>query len=87
MAFWDIALLAADSDFNNRIAACATVEGLVTTTSPQWASDHAWELAAAPGFGEAYAFAIANGVPNPGRDPSVITDEQILSAVQSLPPA
>lgn len=87
MAFFDISLLAADSDFNNRIAACAQTEGLVTESAPQWASDHAWQLAASPGFGDAYASAIVAGIPNPGRDQSVISDAQILAAVQALPSA
>jgi hypothetical protein len=43
-------------------------------------------MAAAPGFADAYASAVAGGVPAPGRDPSVISDAQILSAIQALPP-
>jgi hypothetical protein len=41
-------------------------------------------MAAQPGFGDAYAYALANGNPAPGKDDTVITDEQILSAVQSI---
>lgn len=88
MAFFDQALLSSDYDFMQRIAACAQSEGLVQSGSgkaTEWASAHQWEIAAAPGFADAYASAIQSGVPNPGRDPSVISDAQILSAVQALP--
>lgn len=89
MAYWDVSLLAADGEFQNRVAACyATETPIGTGDQPMsWAAEHAWDVAAAPGFGDAYASAIAAGVPNPGRDPAVISDAQILSAVQALMPA
>lgn len=87
MAFYDQALLSADQDFTQRIAACAQTEGLIAAGEApiQWAADHQWALAAAPGFADAYASAVEAGVERPGRDPSVISDAQILSAVQALP--
>lgn len=87
MAFYDIGLLAQDSDFALRVTASYTVETLATPGAENgnaWASSHAWELAAQPGFGDAYAYALAADNPNPGRDPAVITDGQILSAVQAV---
>jgi len=83
MAYWDLSQLAFDSDFTLRIAACYGSE----TQAPDpnsWASQHAWTIAASPGFSDAYASAIVGGVENPGRDASVISDAQILSAVQPL---
>jgi hypothetical protein len=82
MAYYDQALLTQDGDFYLRLGACAEVEqdlepGLV------WASTHQASIAAAPGFADAYASALASGVPNPGRDPAVISDQMILSAVQA----
>ena len=87
MSYYDVSLLAADWDFASRSqAAYATEIGLdLTADDPAtWWSQRAWNMAAAPGFGDAYASALAGGVPNPGRDPAVITDGQILSAVQAI---
>jgi len=87
MAYWDVALLSGDADFIARTAAAYATEALSDPdreNASNWATVHAWDMAAAPGFGDAYASAIAGGVPNPGRDPAVITDLQILSAVQAI---
>lgn len=88
MAYSDIALLAADGDFIQRTRACVATEGELDPN--QWGLDHQWQMAATPGFGDAYASAIAGGVVRPGNDPAVISDGMILSAVQTImnaPPA
>ena len=83
MAYWDLSQLAFDPDFTLRVAACYASE--TQDLDPNsWAAIHMWEVASAPGFSDAYASAVAGGVPNPGRDASVISDAQILSAVQPL---
>jgi hypothetical protein len=86
MAYSDIALLASDVDFYARTAACYATETLDTdhVLPNQWAQEHAWDMAAQPGFGDAYAYAVNTDVERPGNDPAVITDAQILAAVQSL---
>ena len=87
MAYYDISLLANDGDFSQRTMACYATETLETPDAENpssWWSSHNWEMASMPGFGDAYASAIANDVANPGRDPAVITDSQILSAVQAI---
>jgi hypothetical protein len=87
MAYYDISLLASDQDFAQRTMACYATETLadVAAQDPsQWWSLHAWDMAAMPGFSDAYASALAGGVESPGRDPAVITDPQILSAVQTI---
>lgn len=82
MAYSDIALLSSDNDFINRTIACAATEDI---QSPDvWATEHRWQLAATPTFGEKYGYAVANGVARPGNDPSVISDPEILSAVQAM---
>jgi hypothetical protein len=87
MSYTDQANLSRDGDFNLRLAACAAVEIEGAQTNPLlWAGEHQWEIAAAPGFADAYASAVAGGVPNPGADTSVISDAMILSAVQALGP-
>lgn len=79
------AALSQDGDFRNRIAACAAVEVDLDMQATAWADAHIWEIAAAPGFADAYASALAAEVPRPGADESVISDAQILSAVQAVP--
>ena len=91
MAYFDVSQLAADSHFLGRVSACYAVETNAVrdrVPPPQWAQQHAWEMAAQPGFGDQYASALAQNPPNPepGKDPGVITDGQILAAVQSLLP-
>lgn len=85
MAYYDVAQLSSDGDFISRVtAAYATDHPEIADQAPVWADAHRWNMAGQPGFGDAYASAVAGGVPNPGRDPSVISDAQILSAVQSV---
>jgi hypothetical protein len=88
MAFSDQALLSVDQDFVNRLAACAAVEVTLTdpTTPVDWAVRHSWQIAAAPGFADDYASALAAGVPRPGNDPSVISDDELRAAVQAYAP-
>jgi hypothetical protein len=87
MAYYDQALLAQDWDFTQRVASSAAIEIDLGDTQPlAWAAEHIWIIAAAPGFADAYSSAIAGGVENPGRDPAVISDGQILAAVQAIPP-
>jgi len=88
VAYHDVALLSSDADFIARTAAAYSVDSLALperVNPSEWATEHAWDMASQPGFGDAYASALAAGVPNPGADPAVITDPQILSALQSLP--
>lgn len=86
MAYFDQAQLSNDGDFYQRVSACAQNEIDLGGVHPtKWAGDHIWSIAAAPGFADAYASAILNGVPEPGRDPSVISDGQILAAVSAEP--
>jgi hypothetical protein len=86
MAYWDVAALAADADFALRTTAAYATEtvGGEHDDPAAWQADHAWDMAAQPGFGDAYASALASNNPRPGQDPAVISDPQILSAVQSL---
>jgi hypothetical protein len=87
MAYWDVASLAADQDYAQRCMAAYATEVLGDSAAvepPIWWSSNCWNMAAAPGFGDAYASALASNNPNPGRDPSVIPDSSILAAVQAL---
>lgn len=88
MPYSDIALLAADEDFKQRVNAAYATEVLDDPTTRQhpngWVFENIWFIASAPGFGDAYASALAGSVERPGNDPSVISDAQILSAVQFI---
>ena len=82
MSYWDIATMAADSDLFIRCRACAATENIPDPN--QWTSDHMLDLAAEPGWSDAWASAVAGDVANPGRDPGVISDGMILSGVQAV---
>lgn len=86
MAHWDVASLEADNDFALRCTAAYAVESLSASQQdpPTWQAEHSWAMAAQPGFGDAYASALAGGVPRPGQDPAVISDAQITAAVQAI---
>lgn len=86
MAYSDIGLLAVDMDFRSRVgAAFASEPDPKPDMHPlTFADTFQWEIAGAPGFGDAYASAIAGGVQRPGNDPSVISDAQILTVVQGI---
>lgn len=80
--YWAIALVAADTDLQSRVTAAAAQQN--ADDPAVWAATHTWQYAAQPGWGEAYQYALDNGNETPGKDPAVITDAQILSAVQLL---
>jgi hypothetical protein len=83
MSYWDISSMAGDVDLQSRVAACAAQEQ--HDMDPQtWMYGHMLEVCAAPGWGDAWASAVAGGVPDPGRDPAVIADGQILASVQTV---
>lgn len=82
MSYSSLAQLQTDTYFRRRVTACAAEQN--KPDPEQWAEDNSWQMAAMPGFSDAYASALETGVTNPGDDPSVITDPQILAAVQSI---
>lgn len=82
MAYLDISQIAADGGIRQRVIACAYTEGI--PDPQQWCADHAWTLAAQPGWGDAWASARAASKTDIGSDESVISDSAILSAVQSI---
>lgn len=83
MAYWDIAEMANDADLQARVQAAAAQE-MPGDNPAQWINDHMWQVTASPGWDAAWASAVAGNVDRPGKDPGVITDGQILSAVQTV---
>ena len=81
-------LLTEDPDLKSRVAACAQQQA--DTADPprligdpmQWAEEHKWEYAMAPGWVAKVESAMASDNQAWGRDPAVITDQDILSWTQ-----
>lgn len=71
---------------NNRVAQCVTSEG--GDNADTWTAEHRREWAAAPGWDAAWASAQASHADDrfydPGADEAVITDQMILSQIQSM---
>lgn len=88
MAYSDIAALRNDNDFVTRVTACASVEGKESSEgasdADRWTTERMWTIAAAPGLGDKYAYALASGIDRPGNDQSVISDADILAVVQPM---
>jgi hypothetical protein len=83
MGYFEIATMGQDADLNNRMAACSAQEQ--PAVEPYgWVTVHSLQLTAQPGWDAAWSSALAGGNETPGRDPAVITDGMILSAVQAV---
>ena len=74
--------MAADQSLRNRVAACAAQEGIPNPES--WAQQNSLVWAGAPGWDEAYWYALNTGNESPGGDEGVITDAMILAQVQAM---
>ena len=82
MGYFEVSEMSGDPDLTARVRACAAQE---STRDPyQWTAANMLEVCSAPGWDAAWTSALAAGVPTPGRDPAVISDAMILSAVQPL---
>lgn len=77
-----IALLSKDNDLQQRVTAAAALQRIPDPSF--WAMSHTWDYAARSTWGSKYQHAIDTFVQHPGRDDSVITDSDILSAVQEI---
>lgn len=77
--------MAQNADLAARVQAAAAQELDVDPYS--WQASNMLDLCASPGWDQAWSSAEAGGNQAPGRDPAVITDGMILSAVQALVPS
>jgi hypothetical protein len=84
MSYNSIAAAAQDGDLRLRIAACFAQE----TTGPEQpealASVHMWRIVANGPIADAYSYAVATDVPDPGSNEAVVTDAAILDAVTAI---
>ena len=95
-SYLSIAAIANDETMHERMTACVTQQqhlgsiniNFSNTSAPynaqSWVETNAYLWAASPDWGAAWDSALAGGNEAPGKDPSVITDGQILSTVQAL---
>lgn len=86
MSLSSIAEMAASKSLLTRIAACAAQQG---EFGPMvWASGNIWEIVSSPGWGDKWQFAAdnwqVNANPDVGARTDVISDADILAAVQAL---
>ena len=81
-SYLSISAIAADHAMQTRVTACAAQQD--APDPEQWAIGNRYGWASSPGWGAAWDSALAGGVPDPGTDPSVISDGMILAAVQQM---
>lgn len=80
-----IATIAKDHSMIERVSACAAQQGVETGSFPQgWANENAYIWASSPTWAEKWDYAVANNILDPGSDPAVITDQDILAQVQAM---
>lgn len=87
MSYATVATIRQDPWIRDRVAACVATEGIAGRPE-EWPIVNAWQLAVQPGWAAAWESALAAhpGDPEyrPGADEAVITDGQILAAVQLI---
>ena len=84
MSYNHIADAAQDSDLRRRVAACFAQQTTGTEQPEALASVHMWRIVANGPIADAYSYAVAANVPNPGKDEAVVTDANILDAVTAI---
>lgn len=101
MTYLGQSAIAENATMNQRVAQCAAEQGIpgppdpsaplpfgTVTTADQWTQQNRRIWAAAPGWADAWASALAlhedNPSYDPGKDEAVITDAMILGQVQAM---
>jgi hypothetical protein len=82
MGYFEISEMSRDVDLGARVQACAAQE--IAGDPYQWQAANMLDVCASPGWDAAWSSALASGNPGPGKDPAVISDGMILSAVQAI---
>jgi hypothetical protein len=88
MSYLTQSKIAANQAMNERVIQCAVGEQI--SDGQNWAYQHQREWAAAPGWDDAWEYALnvhsSDQNYDPGTDEAVITDGMILSQVQAMNP-
>lgn len=77
-----VAKIVHDTNLRERLIACAATEH--KPNPMQWVIDRIWELAATPGWGDAWEYALLTNIVDPGLREDVISDGAILAAIQPM---
>lgn len=84
MSLNTIADLAEDEDFKRRVKVAVVTLG-IDSNSGAWINENILKVSSSEGFEAAYASALAQEfMSKPGKNPAVITDEQIITAVKNI---
>jgi hypothetical protein len=74
MSYSTIATIQRSTALAERVTAAAATETGPgegnTQFAPQWTSERSWDLAATPGWADAWASAVEGGITDPGRPSS-----------------
>jgi hypothetical protein len=84
MSYNHIADAASDSDLRRRVAACFAQQTTGTEQPEALAAIHMWRIVATSPIADAYSYAVATDVPDPGSNEAVVTDAAILDAVTAI---
>lgn len=84
MSYNTIADAAQDADLRRRVAACFAQETDGVEQPEALAAIHMWRIVANSTIADAYAYAVASDLPDPGKDESAVTDAAILAAVDAI---
>lgn len=88
MSYLTQSIIADDPYMRLRVASAAAQEGVALTgiEPDAWTVEWRRVWSTAPGWDAAWESAQAGGVADPGSDPAVVTDAQILSQIQTMKP-
>ena len=88
MSYNTISTMKDDPLLRQRIVACAAQEresrGQTYPDHEAWVAAHIWTFVTHQDWVNAYAYAVATNVPDPGSNESVVTDAMILAGVQPV---
>jgi len=84
VSYNSIAAAAQDTDLKQRVAACFAQETDGPDQPEALAALHMWRIVANGPIADAYSYAVATDVPDPGSNEAVVTDAAILDAVTAI---
>jgi hypothetical protein len=84
VSYNSIAAAAQDADLKQRVAACFAQETDGPDQPEALAALHMWRIVANGPIADAYSYAVATDVPDPGSNEAVVTDAAILDAVTAI---
>lgn len=86
MSYQAIMSMAQSGALRERVMACAAEQG--EADPPGWSTTNMWKIAASPGWADKWSYAVdaltVNQNPELGARTDVISDEDILAAVQAV---